>query len=123
MNFENFKFINMEASEDLVAFANRTLDRLREAAPYLTTFMPSLEYDSGKYTCTIELYSHWGHFSATSSTYIPEAAIVWTEHKINSQLWSWKEKRFSNLDDENAFLYQKISKKAGGTHRGSENRN
>ena len=111
MNFENFQFKNMEAAEDLVAFANRALERLREAAPYLTTFIPTLEYAAGKYTCTIELYSHWGYFSATSSTIFPEAAVIWTEHKINSKLWCWKERRFSNLDDEEPFLFTKTSRK------------
>jgi hypothetical protein len=121
MNF-NFQFKNMEPSEDLIEFANRALERLRELAPYLTTFVPTLEYNSGKYVCTIELFSHWGHFSATSATIYPEAAIVWTEQKINSRLWSWKEKRFSNLDDDKAFIYPKDLKNDGGSHWGNESR-
>ncbi len=123
MTFDKFQFQNLEPTEELRVFANRCLDRLREAAPYLTTFVATLKFESGKYNCTIEMYSHWGHFSANSTTIYPEAAIIWTEHKINSRLWSWKEKRFSNLDDENAFFFRANAKKEGGSSCGNESRN
>lgn len=115
MTLDAFEFKNIDVSEDLKIFANRCLDRLREAAPYLTTFVASLEQRDGKYVCSIEMYSHWGHFKASSSTLYPEAAIIWTEHKINSRLWSWKEKRFSNLEDDNAFIHSQKNKHRGGS--------
>lgn len=122
MNFDSFQYRNLDPSSDLKIFANRCIERLREAAPYLSTFIPTLEFKEGKYTCTIEVYSHWGNYKSTSTAYFPEAAIIWSEHKINSQLWRWKEKRFSNLDDHKAFDFTKTNHGPGDSGYGNESR-
>jgi hypothetical protein len=94
MNPVQFLFKNFPAEQELEVFADGTLGRIREVAPYGSQVFGALEKIEDGYWCAIDVYSFDRPFSARKFAEHALDAIEGARDQIRQRFADWKKKRF-----------------------------
>jgi len=94
MNPIQFLFKNCFAGPELEKFADRTLGRIRELAPYGSQVFGALERIENGYWCAIDVYSLDRPFAARKFAETAIDAIEGARDQIRTKFSSWKLNRF-----------------------------
>jgi len=87
----DFNFIGFIPDDDLRFQANCTVEELLDLAPYGAIAVSLLEKSEDTYRCSIEIYSHHGPFTASSSSPSPKEALETVLGLLAPRLKRWNE--------------------------------
>lgn len=102
-----FHYKNFEPSFGARHCAEGVLDRLEDAAPYSSTVMGAVESVSDAFWVSVDIYSRYGMFSASSHDSNLERALLAVEEKMRSKLDQWKKSRFVEVKERISELTKK----------------
>lgn len=91
-----FYFKNCTLPEELVSYANMSLSRVMDLAPYGASVSAILEKSErgNDYSGHIEIVSKWGPFFVTAVSHDAKAVIDRLLEKMQEKLETWHSRRF-----------------------------
>lgn len=87
-----FYFKGFETTEEFETYANASLSRVMDLAPYGATVAAQVECNGDEYQSHIEVFSRWGPFIASVRAPNAKAAIDKSLEKIQEKLQPSKAK-------------------------------
>lgn len=90
-----FYFKGFEHTGDFESYANASLSRVMDFAPYGASVSAMIEKSGERYCGHIEVCSKWGPFFVSASAASPADVLDRLLRKMQGKLQTWHERRFS----------------------------